>query len=1159
LSMLKVDESLLGFRYTKWHDCPTSPVSNGRVRSVVHTYSDIENVIHTYAWPMDSGKFNIAGGWALGLQWQIDPATPPVPNGQNWKSSLMGFLEDSGIHFHRFTKSASQNTFFPTGLEVEAYEYCPNGIEPQFMPFFEFANEHAPYFEYLPETDSYSSLGQGPAPAALTIRFLKKLYSLMADKDTYKDRIKTLADYLLGSQCTDSGKNWYGGFISHTGTDYYYSIDAAFAGEALLDAYELWNDQAYLDGAVRSAAFLRHMQTRHLVGLVDQYYGGFCEYVRSSNGAYLTRMYVKLLLALPFLKRLYEVTGNSLYNTMAVDARSFLVGTTGALMGHYEYYDPQPYGDNQWHREIGSLEEEKVVYADSYAYALRGLYEYEGLTQTVRDVYDYIQSITGTRYDPKIAWAGYLDVVNNKPDCSYYDMVTAGLLVKIRMEYDRASLPTSFNWIIARGSVAFYFAVNFDGTPTPGMKQHTSTVAGLGWGFSQLDLGISKDLMILLFHFKNVGASPLSFYFGVYTASYSGYTGTEKYVHPDYSALVKSDGKTIIWGSDTAPQDCYMDGAWRTSDYSDTMPDSNWLRWNLTLNAGAEKFLAYIIIYGDSENGAISNKNVIKSWDHVDLLRKEVRFWRNWLNEGKLYSCGVWEIDQLAKINLCHVKSFMSQDNYGLPASTGPGYPNNHWPVDSWTCYWALTLWGHLDEAKDYFGTFVKKTTEYIKANSLNLYKAIHICLLTDFKPTSPISNYTAEDCFLLPIVAVETWKKAKGDATFRDNLWSWIQTFMDEIDGDLVAYGDWKDHFDHVNIWDAFESWIFIIPHSKYGNNSMVVMPVNALLARCYEQIADLAEAKGEHSKASTWRSRAKTILSKFYDFWTVDKKATYHYWGDVTGYGNTQSWPSWDNMKHEPLPDKPQSTLSLSWISDMKDETVRKCVQLYYDNYLAYYSGLVACDPADNWMYGKVERRSTYGDKTGFDKDLWDIFVAAAYLGFDDIIEEFFSRLRKKYSPARNGLFDEDSTWEADAQNGYHMTRAMGMFLLGFAFLFNRLDPVPVKKFLLRLHDRGKEVTILKQTGTVTDQFGNLVQSFEPVCITKAIVRSYRGAEQVVQAGFASIDNRIIFFKPFTPVDVGHRIRINDVDYAVETITRHHYKSRMINKEVFATRVIP
>jgi len=792
MSMLNVQKTFLGLRYTKWHDCPASAVSNGRTRAVVHTFGDPENVIYWYAWPMNGGKFKFTGGYLNGLQWQVDPATPPVVGGQSWKTSLKGFLEDGAVHFHRFVKSAAENTFFPTGLEVEVYEYCPN------------------------------------------------------------------------------------------------------------------------------------------------------------NSAF-------------------------------------------------------------------------------------------------------------------------------------------------------------------------------------------------------------KDYMTILFHFKNAGTSQINFTFGVYSDSYSTYTGTEKYVHPDYSALVKSDGKTVIWGSDTAPQDCYMDGAWRTVNYSDATPNSNWLRWSITLNVGAEKLLTFLVVYGDSESSALSNYNIVKAWSHKELLRKELRFWKSWLDEGELYSCGIWEIDRLARINLCLIKSFMSQDNYALPGSLGDGYPFDHWPVDAWTSYHALTLWGHVNEAKNYFGTFIKNVTEYIKTGGYDLYKYIHICNLVDYTTTG--GNYTSEDCFLLPIIAVKTWKRDKSDTTFRDNIWRWVQTFLDEMDGDLITSGDWKDHFDHKNIYDAYESWIFVSPHELFGNSSMVVSPVNALLAHCYEEVVDLAEAKGEYGKASAWRARAKSIRDRFYYFWTLGKKANYYYWGDSTGYGCNQGWPSW-SQSHTPLPEKP--VFRLSWMSDVKDDAMREAVRLYYDNYLGYHSGLVGAEPSDNWMLGKVERRSSYGVQTGFDMHLWDIFLAAAYLGFDDIVEHFLMGLRAKYSPARTGLFDEWPTWDVNAGSGYHMCRDMGLFLLGFAFFAERLEPSPVKRFQLQLRSNGKEVTILKRTGTSADQFGNIVQSFEPTYAVKAIVEPLRADEKVVLAGFVSVDDRRLFFRAFTPIEVGDRVRINDVDYRVQTVERHYYKNRIVKKEVVAKKVV-
>ncbi|MFB0503415.1 MAG: hypothetical protein ACETWE_06250 [Candidatus Bathyarchaeia archaeon] len=387
-----------------------------------------------------------------------------------------------------------------------------------------------------------------------------------------------------------------------------------------------------------------------------------------------------------------------------------------------------------------------------------------------------------------------------------------------------------------------------------------------------------KDLMLILFHLKNTSEGQLNFTFGICTADYSFYEGTEKYVHPDYSALVKTNGQTLIWGSDVPPQDCYMDGAWRSADYSDGTPNENWLRWSLTIDAGEDTLLGLIIVCGDDEAETVYYYGKIKALTQKELLQKELRFWNSWLNSGKLYSTGIWEVDQLAGIMLCLTKSFISFDNGSMPATSGDGFPYKHWPVDNFTNYLSLALWGHLEEPKEYFGTYITKVLDDIITNEYDLYRGIHICNLIDY--TSYNEPYTSEDWFALIPAATKVWKKDRDDTAYRGKIWSWIETVMDEIDGDLITSGDWEDCFEYANIYDFFESWLFFQPHSMYGNSTMTLMTLNALLARVYEEAADLADAVGEYTKASTWRERARTIFSKLYNFWTDDEKACYRYW---------------------------------------------------------------------------------------------------------------------------------------------------------------------------------------------------------------------------------------------------------------------------------------
>lgn len=646
-----------------------------------------------------------------------------------------------------------------------------------------------------------------------------------------------------------------------------------------------------------------------------------------------------------------------------------------------------------------------------------------------------------------------------------------------------------------------------------------------------------KDYMIVFWLFKNSGDSQISFNFAVFTSGYSIYEGVEKYVHPYYSAFVKSDGKTIIWGSDTDIQDCYMDGAWRTADYSDDTPDSNWLRWSITLDPGAEKKLALIIVFGDTETEAVNNYNMIRSWDHEKLLRQEIRFWLEWLDSGRKYSSGIWEIDQLARICLCLIKSFITQDTYTLPASLGPGYHNAHWPTDAWPPFLALLLWGHLDECKKYYGTAIKNYINYIVQNNMPLYKSIHICSLMKYTCGS---GYTAADVFELVVTAVETWKRDKSDVAFRDDVWSWIQIVMDEIDGDIITTGEWKDNFNHNNICDVWEDWLILAPDKTLGNNIAVASCVSPLIAWCYENAASLAEAIGEQEKADTWRSRARTIRESFKRFWQNDGKNFPFYWGDVTGYDVS-----------EPLIPR----IRLSWIGKVSDSYMRKALRLFYDNYYANYDELITQLPRGNWMYGKVER-----DPSGYCSDtyLWDPFVAAAYLGFDNLIEDFLERLLKVYGDDDIGLFEESPTWNGQPSHHYHMIRSMGIFLVGYAYAFGQDEMILTRPFKLHLRHKGKEVTILKQTGTSTDTFGNVIASYEPVYCCKAFVQPLRADEKIVQAGFASIDDLRVFFPRLTLINAGDRIRIDGTDYAVQTVTKHYCRSRVVMKEVIARRVI-
>jgi hypothetical protein len=400
-----------------------------------------------------------------------DGNTPP-----QWTDGKFGYaLRFDGIDdYVRVEDSPSLDIV--DEITIEAWIYLAGERDEEVV--YNFVMTHSPYKQYDPGTETYNpAIGRTPSSAGESIRYLRKVYEI-TQNSTILQKIKELADYLVEIQnVTDETVGWYGGFPSLEGATTYYSIDAVFGGEGLLDAYELTSNDTYLERAEKAAGFLRHMQTRDEVGLVDEYYGGFCEYVDSSNGAYLTRMYTKLLLAVPFLDRLYKITGNVSYVEMRDDSLNFL---RNGLTSYYEYFDPPPYGDKNWHRI--SVND---VYADSVAYALRALYEYEGLSDTVKSVYDFYQSFGG--YDTRFGWAGYLNVVDKLNDSNYYDVAVTGLLSEIRMAYDWDSYTFSRKKAKELGDRILYWGLNFTYEANVTRWQDTVTASEIGSLFINSD------------------------------------------------------------------------------------------------------------------------------------------------------------------------------------------------------------------------------------------------------------------------------------------------------------------------------------------------------------------------------------------------------------------------------------------------------------------------------------------------------------------------------------------------------------------------------------------------------------------------------------------------------------------------------------------------
>ncbi len=288
-----------------------------------------------------------------------------------------------------------------------------------------------------------ASYARGVMSASFALEFLCQAYSnsqYSSQQSVILAKITELVDWILTQQCVNSAKKAYGGFKSAESSTVYYSIDAGRCIPALLKAYSLTKNMSYLNGAKLAATFLYTMQQAPFsLAVTDKYYGGFSQYVNDADafGSHLDVENLYCLIGLKMLADTYDTAQASLYYQMMADAVDcFRTGLEQCWL----YFDPPPYGDGTWHR-VGLSNNE--VYDDPIAFALLGLYTYEGWSPSCRRVYNFIQSIRASgsypAYIPNICWPGYIDVVTRVPACNYYDGVTIGILWKIRKEQDAPS------------------------------------------------------------------------------------------------------------------------------------------------------------------------------------------------------------------------------------------------------------------------------------------------------------------------------------------------------------------------------------------------------------------------------------------------------------------------------------------------------------------------------------------------------------------------------------------------------------------------------------------------------------------------------------------------------------------------------------------------
>src|SRR4030066_2364266 len=145
--------------------------------------------------------------------------------------------------------------------------------------YYQFIMDYAPNVYVIPGSGPDAEWGRAAFAAAFAVDFLFEAYF---DPD-FDDRsaeieakIVELADWILTQQCTDNEKQAHGGFKSTENSLHYYSVDAGRTIPALLKAYELTTNAAYLNSAkLAGSTFLYNMQQKpSQLDIHDRYYGG---------------------------------------------------------------------------------------------------------------------------------------------------------------------------------------------------------------------------------------------------------------------------------------------------------------------------------------------------------------------------------------------------------------------------------------------------------------------------------------------------------------------------------------------------------------------------------------------------------------------------------------------------------------------------------------------------------------------------------------------------------------------------------------------------------------------------------------------------------------------------------------------------------------------
>ena len=380
--------------------------------------------------------------------------------------------------------------------------------------YYQFVMDNAPYLYVTPESGPDLTWGKAAFAAGFAVDFLYEAYfdSQFDDRSAeIEAKIVELSNWILTQQITDNSKQAYGGFVSVENSTACYSVDVGRTVPALLKACELTSNVDYLNSAKLAAGtFLFNMQKNPAVlGVHDRYYGGFTRAVDSSN-VWQLQMDVESLYTLIALKMLCESdpADKTKYQTMIQDSVNFY---RPGIEGLNLFFDPLPSGNGAWHR-VGLADD--TIYDDSIAYALLGLYDYEGYSGSVRNIYQAIGSIGASpqypAYNPGVCWAGYINIKAKTLACDYYDAVAAGILAKIRQHHDKPAYDFSAKIINKHPAEFMFWGPKHANYAPIENKQAIATVCWLGQLLLGFEVPLTRFIQVLNSKGENLTLCPLT-------------------------------------------------------------------------------------------------------------------------------------------------------------------------------------------------------------------------------------------------------------------------------------------------------------------------------------------------------------------------------------------------------------------------------------------------------------------------------------------------------------------------------------------------------------------------------------------------------------------------------------------------------------------------